>query len=465
MKATNHLLTTLAVLPVLLLPACSGGGGGSAPANPNAPATAAVQLLLDTATGGDAFVEAQVAAAALLRPDGSYTDNLLPTPQLLTLADPTGDVQGLRLLGAPAGSYRALRLLLAPGSGVAVLGDGSRVPVDFASADLGIAFAADIVHGSSATTAIAASNAAAATLPPNGGRIAWAPQLRGGAAGGTTLAGTSLSVQTLQAASLTGGFAGTDDHGVHLEFEHGAELLDDRGGLVGDLTTFLGSLSSASELSVFGVLDDHGGLRGQRVRHLGDDHGGSSTRLLGRITSLDSPNVRFGMDVLAEVLHGDRSYLATPEPVTVTAGSASIHASDTWASLSFGDLRIGDLVKVRWSARTGAAVTASAVELESRSGASASPEIEGLVSEVRLASNMLVVVPRGNDPLLVNGSSVASAEITITASTRIERDASGAPSQVIQLGDIVANQDRIWIRGTASGPSTVVASWIRVRNN
>lgn len=450
-------------LPILFTAACSGGGGGGAPANPAAPSS--VQLLLDPATGSDAFVEVQVAAAALQRPDGSFTGNLLPADVMLTIADPTGEPQGLLLPAVPAGTYRELHLMLVPGSASAVLQDGSRAGVDFASADLGIHFDVDVVHDGQASTWVAARHLGAASLQPGGnGRIVWMPQLGGGSAAGTPVSDATLRVLMVQNGTVVGGFAGTDDHGVHLEFEHGVELFDDHGQHVGDPAAFLGGLGAGSELCVSGMFDDHGGLRGQRVRHCFDDRGGSGPRLLGRITDLDAVGGTFGMDVLAQTHHGERSFVGAPEHVVVHVGSASIHFSHTWAVLGFGDLLQGDLVKVRWSLRNGSDLTASEIEVESHGGMAASPEIEGRVSEVQLANQVIVVVPRGNDPLLVQGRAVARAEIHVGAATRIERHESGSHT-AIGLGDIVANGDRIWIRGTATGPDTVDADWIRVRHD
>lgn len=447
------ILRVLILLPALSFAAC--GGGANSSSGSAAPSSASLQLVVDPATGSDLFVDVQLAAAALQRPDGSYTGNLLRDPLLFTLADPTAAPRGLRLQPVPAGEYRELRLLLVPGSGVAVQADGSRLGVDFASVELALPFDVLLQHDGIGSSWVAAHHVGAAPAIV-AGRVAWAPQLRGGAAAGVAVADVPLQVLLAQPGAVLGSFAGGD---LRLELEHGAEVFDDRGGRVGDAAAFLGGLQPGSRLEVQGLLDDRGGLRGQRVREVGDDHGGSAVRLLGRIVDLAPASRSFTMDVLAEVLHGDRSLLATPQRITVLADAARIHRSDLQQALGFAELGAGDLVKVRWTLRNGSEVRASEVELERRAGAPAAPEIEGRVGSVEVGRDLIVVLPRRDDPLLLNGVAVDRLEVTVTAATRLERRDAGS----IGLADVVAGSDRIWIRGTATGPQSVTADWIRVR--
>lgn len=108
MLRNSLLLSALFLVPA----ACGGGGGGGATAGGNATPNQAgsVYVALDTATGSEALVQFQVAAVALNGADGSLTGNLLGTPQMVTFADPSGELDGLALartdrglrLGAPA---------------------------------------------------------------------------------------------------------------------------------------------------------------------------------------------------------------------------------------------------------------------------------------------------------------------------------------------------------------------------
>lgn len=449
----------LSCIPLLLVAACTGGG--SSADSQTAPVPGTVQLLLDPATGSDSFVEVEVAAAALQRPDGSLTANLLPAPVLLTLADPTGDLQGLRLPGTPAGSYRGLHLMLAPGSGHAVFADGSRAPVDFASPDLAVPFDVDLVTDGLGSAWVRARHTAAVAL--HGGanhRVAWAPQLRADSAVGLQLQDARMHVLRVHGNRVFGGLNGTDPAAVELQFDANAILLDANGVSVSDPATYLESVAPGSDISVTGVCDGHGSVRSQSVRQCN-----AGPRLIGRITDLDPLAGTFGMDVQAEAGPGHRALLGTPDHVVVHVGMAPIHFSHTWRSLTFAELMVGDLAKVRVAGRTGSDVAASEIEISSHQGAPACQETEGLVDEVRLAENLIVLVPRGNDPLLVGGLSVARAEVTVTASTIIERFAPGAPHTPIQLGDLVAGQDRVWVRGTATGPASLAASYLRVRTN
>ncbi len=61
---------------------------------------------------------------------------------------------------------------------------------------------------------------------------------------------------------------------------------------------------------------------------------------------------------------------------------------------------------------------------------------------------------------------VTSATVVVGAGTsRVRRGSQGAADTAIGLGDLVAGHDRSWWRGTVSGPSTVDATWVRVRDD
>ena len=87
----------LSPLPVLLFAAaaCSSGSEGDT-ANVG-PSVGAVNVVVDTATGSDPFVQVQVVGARLERIDGAATGNLLMAPVMLKLAHPSGEPDALTL--------------------------------------------------------------------------------------------------------------------------------------------------------------------------------------------------------------------------------------------------------------------------------------------------------------------------------------------------------------------------------
>jgi hypothetical protein len=92
------------------------------------------------------------------------------------------------------------------------------------------------------------------------------------------------------------------------------------------------------------------------------------------------------------------------------------------------------------------------------------PEWEGRVQSVDASVHTIVVVPRNDDPIIVLGVSVPQVTLTVGAGTFIERRAqSGGGDLTIGIGDIVPGQDRIWWRGIVTGPTTIDANWVRVR--
>lgn len=446
--------------PVILLAACGGGGGGGA-AQPTS--TASVHLLLDPAAGNAATVQSQAISATLRQADGSMTGNLLAAPQNVALSRPSGEAEPLELRHVPDGVYHELHVTFAPGTGTAQFEDGSHHSVDLSSPTIVIPLEDSLHHASGHDSWISMRHSRTEPLQASGSRHQWAPALAARPAAGDSIEGTEMHVVSRTA----NGFAATipgDDHGVvHVEFEAESEFYDDHGGRRGGRDDFLGGVRVGDDVFVGGALQSDGTVRGRRMRHHGD---GSIARVVGRATSLDAVALTFEMDVLGSVEHGHRSVAQTVEHVVVTVGTAPIRDSRTQASLAFADLAIGARLKVAIASRDGSNVVAREIEVESRDGLPGFPEIEGRVGSVDLQANTITVLPRGNDPLVVNGQPVSSATIQVGAATQLFRlDRNGGGAIAIPIANVLPNQDRIWVRGAVDANGVVQASWVRVRQD
>jgi hypothetical protein len=442
------------------LAACSGGGNAGT-ANP---AGGAVHIVLDTAGGTAALVQAQIVAVTLERGDGSQTGNLLDSPENVTFSSPGGEAEGVELRHVDDGAYVALHFAIAPGTGAAQMEDGAHHSVDFGSNDLRVGFEDGFVHGRLAEDWVSVRHGAVAQLTGTGTRHGWSPSLTGGGAADDSLGGLTLHVEAHDANGLRAHIPGDDRGLVHVEIENETELFDDHGGRHGgDHGSWLAGVLDGDDVFVSGSVSQDGHVRGGLCRHEGN---GIDPRLIGRITSLDSVQRTFEMDVLATALHGDRTLLQTPDHITVVVGAAEIHFARTQDELSFGDLAVGARVKVEQQSRSGSTVDAREIEVTSRNGLPAFPELEGLVGSVDVAGSTIAVVRRHDDPLLVDGQPVTSVTVHVSASTFLFRKAShGGERTVIALGAVVPTQDRIEVRGAVTGPASIDADWVRVRTD
>jgi hypothetical protein len=89
-----------------------------------------------------------------------------------------------------------------------------------------------------------------------------------------------------------------------------------------------------------------------------------------------------------------------------------------------------------------------------------------MVQAVRVAGNTITVVPRHDDPIFVNGVSVPQVDVVLTPGMRIVRRAEeGGGETTILIDGVVPGQDRIWWRGTVTGPTTIAATRVRVRED
>lgn len=461
------MLRVLKLLPVLLfgLAACSGGGGGSS-SSATTGAPGSVHVVVDTAAGSDSLVQFQLAAVALERTDGTSTGNLLTSPKLVVLADPTGETDGFTLQNVPSGSYAAVHLLLAPGSGTALASSGSTAGVTSAL-DLAVPIAESLQHSAAGRSWLVIGHNGSAPPAVAGSSVHWEPRMSGRLDGSAQTIG-GLRVALVQAPNVLTQAASVDDGSLQVEFAAGCQFEDHVSGLSGGgRDDFLRGMSRGDDLSADGELHRDGRFVASRVRR---GRGNDGPRLLGRIDELRPASSAFVMHVVAEARRGGRRLLPLPVDVLVDASAARIHASDDRRVLAFGDLQVGQLAKVEWTSRTPRQgdlelVVAREVEVTS-AGVPMRPEYEGAVQSVDLGTRTIVVVPRGNDPIFVQGQSVTSVDVHVDAAITIHRQGRrGAASANILLDAVVAGSDRIWWRGDVTGPTAIDASWVRVRDD
>jgi hypothetical protein len=459
----RHLLRFLPLVPLFLFAGCGSSGGGSAGSGAGgtpAPTAGSVLVVIDTATGSEALVQFQIDAAALEYDDGSTTPNLLANPHMVTLADPSGEADGLVLQSAPNGSFAALRLLLVPASGASLQADGTILPAS-STVDLRVPITDGLTHDSLATSSLLIGHNG--TPPPAGAGAVWSPQLSARAVGSGVELGY-LGVAVVQSPAVTTRCGALDDSALRVEFAANCSYTSDDGSVHAGRDDFLASLGDDS-LHARGELRRDGSLLATHVHRGGRN---DNPRLIGRITALEPATGTFVMDVLAETRRGRRTILTTPFAVRIDASNAQLRRPDSRVSLTFAELQVGNLAKVQWTSRSTVPgdlerIVAREVEVAS-SAVGMQPEWEGRVQSVDLGANTITVVPRNNDPIFVQGVSVASVQLTVAAGTFLQRrERHGGGRTVITLADIVPGSDRIWWRGTATGPASIDANWVRVR--
>ncbi len=441
----------LAVGLGLILPSCSSSRApvGGAGVDPSA------VVVLDTAAGGDLALDARVDVIALEAVDGAFSANLTPAGATLALARPSGTPVGLRLASVPTGTFVALRILLAEDGVTATDANGRVEVVSVPSREVRLTFDPLFTGG----RWLLLGNAKAPQLSRVGGRLSWTPDLVVRPGDAHPVASTTLGVAAVDGTGISGTLAELGNLRVTGRLDDGAELSDDSGPR--DRSGFVGDLRSGDEVECDGVLTGDGTLRVRRAHRRG--RGEAEAKVYGRITELLAgvPAIRVQVQ---EIVRTSPGLVASPLPVlTVLTASAHIHRSGLRAErLTFAALAVDQRVEVEWrGAVVDGTVRAHEVEIEDGSGNGNGGEIEGQVGSVDLSLRVLVAVPRGDDPLLVGGRSVASATIVVAPNTVITREAAGS-TQVVGL-DAAQTGDRIWIVGRVVEPQRVEAVVVRLR--
>lgn len=450
------------MLLCLFLTACSGGSD-----NRNATVATSdagtLHVVVETAAGSDRFVQFQLAGVTLEGLAGAATDNLLPSTRMLTVGDPTGEPVSLSLPATPPGEYAALRLVLVPGSGYAIAPDGTQQTV-VGPIQVRIPIAGGLRHGLTSPKWLVVGHDAE-PLTEAQGITTWEPVMSG-RLDGANVRLTELMFPVVSGASVTATATAFDNASVELEASPACTYTNESGQSYATGAGFLQALSIDDELVCEGDLYRDGRVLMTSIRR---SQGSDQPRLIGTVLSLDPATDSFEMEVLATRRRGVQINLAVPETARIRAENAFFE-NELGAATTFASLQVGNFVKVKWLTRdtTGAIPTylAREVELLGNSNSQLHPEWEGRVQSVDLANQVIVIVPRNNDPILIQGVAVPQAEVLVSSTTPIERRGNnGENNSSITLSQVQPLTDRIWVRGTVSGPALIEATRVRVRQD
>lgn len=456
-------MRSLCLWSMLVLAACSGGGNSASGGAQPAPTKGAVRLVVDTSTAADGLVQFLVIGAAFGADNGETTGNLLAQPELVTLADPTGDGAGLVLPSVPAGSYDTLQLVLAPDSGSVLFADGNFAPLA-GPLQLEVPLLDGLQHDGTSDSWVVIGDDGGSTIVTTASGWLWQPQLAG------RLDQAAVDVVLVDPVVLEGGdvvaTAPIVDGLLTVELLPGCGFADEAANEPMPRGDFLRDLNRGDELRITGELQRDGRIRASRASR-GRGHGGP--RLLGRIVELRPATTSFVLRVRAQTRAGEVRLVEPPVDVLVLAANARIARPNRHVYLAFGDLAVDDLVKVKVRSRTEVPgslpeVVASEIEVPGGDGGHHQPEWTGLVQSVDLVGRTIVVVPRPGKSIVVGGQTLASVEVAVAVDTSIQRRERRGPGRYpIGLEGILPGQDRIEWRGVVTGPAAIAATWLQVR--
>ena len=183
-----------------------------------------------------------------------------------------------------------------------------------------------------------------------------------------------------------------------------------------------------------------------------------------RVRKIDAANSQFAAELHA---HGGEVAVtvSVPESASLYGTTKTLIDRATF----FAQLLVGAEVKATGTLETGMVFRVAVARLDdgpiSGGGGNGGttgqwPESEGSVGEVKGSAGELVIVPRGNDPLIVAGKSVQSQLVRLGTGTRLFL--ADHPERALTLGEVQAGR-RIWVRGTLGGDGALNANWVRVR--
>jgi len=458
----RHLRPFSPLIVMLLLAACGGGSGGGAVGRAPADERGAVALLFDTRAGDDALVQARVAGVAFEQVDGSIGATVPVDGDALVLGDPSGELDGLHLRAVPPGIYRALHLVLLQNSGVCLGADGLAHPVRLPTA-IRVGLPEALQHGADKRNWIVIGHDAPPLRPQPDG-LAYEPSMSA-RTGADEIELSELNDVLPDGAGLRGLVPQLDLATIDVAPDAQCAFEGADGATVADLLTWLADARPDDVVRVRGRLSRDGRMR---ARYLQRRRKASGPRLIGRVAELDDATLSFEMLVQATNGGGQHAMQAVPARIRVLTDGATLRAPNGDAR-TFSDLVVEGLVKVRWSAREAVAgdldeYTAREVTIVGGDDDSVTPQWSGLVDGVDLDDGVITVVPRNDDPLVVDGAVVDVLTVTVDDDTAFARKPQGGgPWQPSSLADIVAGQDRIWVRGVVTGPAEVAADRVRVR--
>ncbi len=452
-------------LALILLAGLAGCSGGGSSPSASGGGNGDTLLVVDTASGTEDSLAGRLSVVALERPNGSFTPNLLAGEGQVTVADPLAAGSLLALRNIPEGDYVALRLLFAPDSLRSRDRDGREHESEFGRNDLRIEFEDPFQRSRGSDDWLELRHRRSAEIRRGGARDLWLPWfgLRRGSFHQRNQLEVTIARADLASRMLTGTLrTGSGTIATTLVIQAGA-LLTERSEqrLLSDVE-FFARATPGRVVSARGAIQSDGSwhVTAAELRHA-DEHRGEN-QVLARIDALLAGN-QFTAQVLS-VRRGALGSLQLPK-FTVDAAAARIHRSHgSHESLPFSVLQVGMLVEIEWDGAAGVRpVPAREIEPEdgSTGGGALQPESEGAVGQVLVTENVIVAVPRRDDPLLVGGRAVPSARVRIGPGTVLFRhDDSRTPITVAQVG----TGERIWFRGVVQQDGDVLASWVRVRS-
>lgn len=449
----RHLFAAFSSL--IVLTACGSSGSESAG---ETQAAGRVVVVVDTRAGEEALVQFQVAGATLQRVDGTQTGNLLDVPTQVTFGDPAGQPCGLPLGRVANGEYVGLHLVLTPSSGVAISASSSFTAVS-APLSVFVPFAERIAHDISSDSWLVVAHERE-PLTMAAGAATWSPGMVGRASG-EQLELDGLVAPVVRADRLF--VTAFGDRALRCGEDGDTEYYDEDGSQL-DRREFLAGLIPEDVFCARGALRRDGTYDLRRIERCQRQ---VRPRLIGHVQSVDAAEQTFVLRVQAANGPFGSLLLQTPEDVVVRAANAELERPNG-QSIPFSAVTVGRLAKVRWSSRDLtlpglAEYVAEEVQVPGSGQGMPARQWQGNVASVDLVNGVLVLEPR-NGPLVVNGQSVASIEVQVGPNTYIERRAAqGGGRFAISLSEVQPGVDRAWIRGTVSGPSSLDASWIRVR--
>lgn len=440
-------ITTFGLLA--LLSACSGSGNSTPGAGSGAAETV---VLIDTSSTTDFALRATIVSAMFEDAAGNRSAPLLATPTSLLLADPAGTTEVLGLSAVAAGTWDALVLIYDSAQSLDPTGGATNLSPSFGS--LRVAFDDRVTIRSSGLQVLRVRHAIA---PATAGGLV--TDLRAESATGSPVESMTVDVR---AATSRASFGSGSTSDFQLEFESNADLSGPDGSSP-DASSWLASFSSGDRADLDGVFLSDDRFRIRRGSRRGDDS--CDQKVYGTITDVDL--LALTIDVAVAFLRDDsRNTIPASGTRRFDIATARIF-EDASSSVSVprttADLMIGQFVEVEFC--PGTPDRAYEVEIEDGPGDdSRNPETEGRVVSIDLMSRTIQVAPRSDDPLIVGGISVSSAILDVPPSATLFRVFRGGRDPETIALDQVSSSDRIWFRGSVTGPQRVLADWVRVRD-
>ncbi|MHC5066040.1 MAG: hypothetical protein ACYTG5_18925, partial [Planctomycetota bacterium] len=465
------------VLPLfasLTLFACGGGGGGRSGTGGPAGSEASASLLI-THAGAEqvSAFSATIQEFALIRSDGRDTGNLLAVSRKIELLDLQGKSALLQVSEIDPTTYSGARIAFASDSASARDPFGVPVSVTVGTDTLAVDFAAPVVvsQGDAAKIRLHVDVDESLLSAPGGGLI-FEPKIeierQSGEDEGLDELHGRLESKNPAARQFTMRITDEDTNiglgSIVVAVTNTTIFFDDNGGMTTE-ETFFNTAVVNDRIETDGALGDDGVFTATSVELEDEDNGVG--RIEGTITDLDIPGLTMmlriseiekGHVLIVPVLLG----LGNPGVIPVDLTTAQVVVEDPIPMTgNLSDLKVGQEVKVRFSAFEQAPFPAIEIEIEDNR-----PDFEGRITDVTGLPNSLLIHLEPHDPAVLSGrvdSRNTDVEVILDGSERIFLD---LPQEPILAANDLLTRLRVNVRGNISGPSSapsIDASEVRVR--